>query len=150
MCTKYPAVLTDSLQEQDMMVPLFSGYGTMIDRNQINRCIINCKGDPAKLQRLLLIAVKGKAYIAQHSAGGQRARGNDDQPPKGHPAADEDLLSAVELFVKFKFSETGSVAVPSIVETYNRLAGNLRSAEARKMGKYQYPKKPRAKKRKEN
>ncbi|XP_046398487.1 uncharacterized protein LOC124165228 [Ischnura elegans] len=132
ICLKYAAIFHGGGEEK---VVLYPGYKVSIGRNAKAKIVHSSAGNPAKMQRQLLLELQGREYIMSHSATGQRF-GADKS---GLPPADKDTLSAVELFVKFKCS---GVPTPAVASTFNKLAGNLRMYAQRREGKkYNYPRK---------
>ncbi|XP_046408246.1 uncharacterized protein LOC124172804 [Ischnura elegans] len=124
----------ENLQPRDMhpMVPVYHGFHVMIRKIDKIECLSRAKNNPGRLQRLLLEKIKGREYIKTHCARGQRATTG------GLPAADADVLSAVQLYTESLFK---GQKVPSIEKTFNQMSGNIRKLDRYHEGKYRYARK---------
>ncbi|XP_046398491.1 uncharacterized protein LOC124165230 isoform X2 [Ischnura elegans] len=69
ICLKRAALFHGGGEEK---VVLYSGYKVNIGRNAKARIVHSAVGNPAKMQRQLLLELKGREHIMSHSAAGQR------------------------------------------------------------------------------
>ncbi|XP_046407069.1 uncharacterized protein LOC124171792 [Ischnura elegans] len=110
----------------DEQVEVFTGSNVWIKRRDKIDALESCRGNPRKLQNLLLTKVFGEEYIRSHCATGQRLDSN------GNPAADKNVLQAISNFVRCKFR--GEKDLPTINRAFNSLSNNLRVKQRRQMG----------------